>query len=319
MKRFLVCSVVMAAVLSMGLVLIHCGGGGDDKECENNQDCETLHGTGWWCDRTLWECKELTCVPDCAGKCGGDDGCESTCPNMCPADYECNTDTWICDFTGCTTTADCQQDQCCLQSVCRDKACGVFVCGPDPVCGLDCGTCGAGTHCSAGACVQDVACTSDADCLAGEECCIGTPLTCTPKACGALECGPDPTCGIECGPCVAPQTCSAGQCVTQGSGALGDPCAFGDVNITAGACNAGLECLGIPADGTSAGTCPGGASSECTTLIEEWNPDCVNGNCGASFCSVACGVGHRERLLRRMRGRDGMPGQRRHRILPGRH
>jgi len=105
--------------------------------------------------------------------------------------------------------------------------------------------------------------------------------------CENLECGPDPVCGKECGSCVAGQNCQGGQCVTSSYGALGDPCVFGDVNIAAGDCATGLECLGIPADG-NAGTCPGGASSECTNLLEEWNIDCVGGNCGASFCSEPC-------------------------------
>ena len=123
-------------------------------------------------------------------------------------------------------------------------------CGPDPVCGKSCGTCGAGSHCDNGVCVQDVTCVVDSDCPAG-------------------------------------QICLNGMCVVDGDGSLGDPCTFGDVNASAGDCNPGLECLGVPADG-NAGTCPGGSPSECNQLIEEWNIDCVNGNCGVSFCSQPC-------------------------------
>jgi len=72
-----------------------------------------------------------------------------------------------------------------------------------------------------------------------------------------------------------------------GAGQPGDPCPYGDVNATANDCAAGLECLGIAADG-NAGTCPGGEPRECTNLIDLWNIDCVNGNCGASFCSQEC-------------------------------
>jgi hypothetical protein len=273
----------MVAVLSLGLVLIHCGGGGDDKQCETNEDCPQ----GYWCDRTVWECKEIDCIPNCTGKCCGDDGCQGTCPNNCPTGYECNMTSCQCEATGCTTDSDCQATECCNQGVCVGMSCGLLECGPDPVCGKECGPCGAGTHCDAGTCVTDVACTTDAQCAA-TECCIAQ--VCTPMACATLECGPDPVCSKECGPCQGAEVCQGGQCVTQGSGNLGDPCTFDTVNATAGACNAGLECLGIMADG-GAGTCPGGSSTECTSLLEEWNRDCVGGNCGASFCSEPCGAG----------------------------
>jgi len=83
------------------------------------------------------------------------------------------------------------------------------------------------------------------------------------------------------------QYCLNGRCVVDGEGSPGDPCTFGEVNASAGDCDPGLECLGVPADG-NAGTCPGGLPSECIQLIEEWNIDCVNGNCGVSFCSEPC-------------------------------
>lgn len=68
---------------------------------------------------------------------------------------------------------------------------------------------------------------------------------------------------------------------------VGDPCTFGDVNADAGPCIEDLLCLGIPADG-SAGTCPGGEAVECSHLMDVWNRDCVDGNCGASFCAEEC-------------------------------
>jgi hypothetical protein len=250
------------------------------RQCETNDDCPP----GYWCDRTVWECKEIDCIPNCTGKCCGSDGCDGTCPNNCPAGYECNLATCVCEATGCVTDTDCMWNQCCRMGVCTNMNCGPLECGPDPVCGKECGPCGAGTHCDMGVCVQDVTCTSDAQCAA-DECCINT--ACTPMACGALECGPDPVCGKECGICAPPETCQSGRCVGGGSGAVGDPCYFGDVNADAGECSPGLTCLGIMADGT-AGTCPGGSAGECTDLLEEWNPDCVYGNCGASFCSEEC-------------------------------
>jgi hypothetical protein len=162
-------------------------------------------------------------------------------------------------------------------------ACGTMECGNDPVCSMSCGTCTAPETCQNGTCVGP--CTDDTDCSA-TQCCINQ--TCTEMACGGLQCGNDSVCNKSCGTCTAPATCQNGQCV--GDGNLGDPCAYGDVNPTAGDCNAGLSCLGVAADGV-AGTCPGGLDSECTGLIDEWNPDCVGTNCGASFCSEPCGAG----------------------------
>jgi hypothetical protein len=72
-----------------------------------------------------------------------------------------------------------------------------------------------------------------------------------------------------------------------GSGQPGEPCPFGEVNGTADNCAAGLVCLGFPDNGTS-GTCPGGNITECTDIPASANPDCVNGNCGASFCAEQC-------------------------------
>jgi hypothetical protein len=205
MKRFLVCSVAVVAVLSLGLVLLHCGGGGDDKQCEQNDDCPQ----NYWCDRTVWECKPIDCIPNCTNKCCGDDGCQGTCPNTCTGSTECNTQTCLCEATGCQTAADCGANQCCKAGVCENKTCGTLQCGPDPVCGLECGPCQTGWHCNNGACEQDVACTSDAQCAA-TECCKNS--TCMSMSCGALECGPDPVCGKECGPCTGGETCNNGVC-----------------------------------------------------------------------------------------------------------
>jgi len=291
MKKFLVCTVVALAVLSLGLVLIHCGGGGEEKQCETNEDCPQ----GYWCDRTVWECKVIDCIPNCTGKCCGDDGCGGTCTDNCPNGYECNATTCVCESTGCTSDSDCTATQCCLQGVCTEMSCGngTWECGYDSVCTTkSCGTCTtANTHCdlTTHTCVADVNCTSDGDCQA-DECCLGTPGVCTPMDCTGRECGNDPVCGKSCGTCNAGEDCVNGVCQTQGTGSLGSPCTFGDVNATAGNCNTGLECLGIAADGT-AGTCPGGNPTECTNLLEEWNRDCVGSNCGASFCSQECDAG----------------------------
>jgi hypothetical protein len=63
--------------------------------CEKNDDCPD----GYWCDRTVWECKKIECIPNCTGKCCGDDGCDGTCPDTCPSGYTCNQDTCQCEST----------------------------------------------------------------------------------------------------------------------------------------------------------------------------------------------------------------------------
>jgi hypothetical protein len=46
-----------------------------ERECQTNQDCRDLYGPDYWCDRTVWKCKEYVCTPNCTGRCCGDDGC----------------------------------------------------------------------------------------------------------------------------------------------------------------------------------------------------------------------------------------------------
>ena len=89
--------------------------------------------------------------------------------------------------------------------------------------------------------------------------------------------------------CVPPESCNlaAHQCVDFQPGQLGDPCTYDTVNATAGDCDEGLVCLGEAADGYF-GTCPNGYSWECEWIYESFNPDCVDGNCGYSFCSGEC-------------------------------
>lgn len=71
------------------------------KECEVNEDCRVKYGEDYWCDRTVWQCKEIDCIPDCIGKCCGSDGCNGTCPGNCPNGYTCNQNTCMCDHNAC--------------------------------------------------------------------------------------------------------------------------------------------------------------------------------------------------------------------------
>ena len=291
MRKYLYLPFIAVTVLCMGLLLHNCGDNGNPVECEANEDCPE----GYWCNRTTGKCE---CIKQCTGKCCGDDGCGGTCTDNCQLGFVCDPGTCMCVSTGCTQDSECGIDQCCLTGACTDMYCGgdTWQCGLDTVCvQKSCGSCGANTHCDNHMCVADQACDDDGDCQA-DECCVGTPGVCQPENCTGLDCGPDPVCGHSCGTCTPPATCVNGHCQGTGTGALGDPCAYPwdpqgvqpPVNESEGDCNAGLECLGIAADGTSGGTCPGGLDSECTSLLEEWNRDCVNGNCGASFCSQAC-------------------------------
>ena len=74
-----------------------------------------------------------------------------------------------------------------------DKDCGTRECGPDPVCNLSCGDCGADETCNDGVCEA--------------------PTCPDAKDCTGLECGPDPVCQESCGDCDAGEICDAGTCV----------------------------------------------------------------------------------------------------------
>ncbi len=193
-----------------------------------------------------------TCQPNTTcnhlENCAGKCCGDDGCPSPQPCADNCAASGKQCDTDSCTCV-DCQPD-------CVDRDCG------DDGCGGSCGTCTAPEVCN----------TTTGKC---EPC---TP-DCVNKVCG------DDGCGGSCGTCPAGQHCEGGTCVADTLGNPGDPCTFGDVNVDAGACNTGGTCLGIAADGQS-GTCT--VAGDCTSLGDELNPDCVNGNCGASFCAEEC-------------------------------
>ena len=101
------------------------------------------------------------------------------------------------------------------------KDCTGRVCGPDPLCGLSCGTCPVGEVCNAqGACI---------------------PGDCTPN-CNDLECGPDPACDLSCGRCPPGEVCNiTGRCVPEGTFCEKD-------------CG-GIECGRDPVCGSLCGVC----------------------------------------------------------------
>ena len=128
-------------------------------------------------------------------------------------------------------------------------ACGELECGPDPVCGVECGPCPEGWGCEEGGCVclEDEACPFGQVCAAGE-CQCSAELACTHTACG-----PSPICDVDCGACDDGLACYDGQCL----------CGPGD--CASGACG--------PVPG-----CPGGA---CGCPLGTWCHDgeCVGGTC----------------------------------------
>jgi len=114
--------------------------------------------------------------------------------------------------------------------------------------------------------------------------------------CGDLECGVDPVCGTDvCGTCPEGTVCDyVGRCVSTEL-QPGEPCAFGEVNLGAGECLAGLTCLGMA---------PNPEVSSCSDAVDccvlgpwNFNLDCVGGSCGYSFCSVPCTDGGCEGLF----------------------
>lgn len=134
--------------------------------------------------------------------------------------------------------------------------CSGLECGPDPVCGVPCGTCGTGYSCQDGECIKGV---------------------CVPD-CTGLECGPDPVCGQSCGTCDTGYFCQDGECIE-------DACVPDCTR---------LECGPDPICGQSCGTCDNGYScqdGECNC-----EPDCTGRDCGVDpFCGTldcgACGAG----------------------------
>ena len=98
---------------------------------------------------------------------------------------------------------------------------------------------------------------------------------CVP-ACGAVQCGPDPTCGQPCGSCSTGEVCNAARvcqptCVP-----------------ACGSRTCGLD----PICGTSCGNCAGSAT--CSTqgqCVVVCKPDCAGRICGVDpVCGTTCGV-----------------------------
>lgn len=81
---------------------------------------------------------QLGCEPACAGRVCGPDGCGSVC-GQCDPSATCGADGGChCEFTACGQ-ACCEAGQVCEAGACCTPDCSGVSCGPDPVCGTDCG------------------------------------------------------------------------------------------------------------------------------------------------------------------------------------
>jgi hypothetical protein len=207
-------------------------------------------------------------------------------------------------------------NQCVPHSSCRNGECncvgGYANCYGDCVnlkseqdhCGVCGNACGLRESCINGICEPFCGCDEPLTCCAVDNTEICVDTNSDEAHCGAcgLECGIGRTCcdgscvntiseDAHCGACGnrcnSNQFCDNGYCVNLQFRQPGDPCAYDTVNEAAGDCSEGLVCLGTLADG-SFGTCPNGNNLECEWIYESYNPDCVNGNCGYSFCSEVC-------------------------------
>ncbi len=169
------------------------------------------------------------CAPACDGRACGDDACGGRCGECLPGTF--------CDGVRCRE----------VPSQCPGAAdCGGRACGPDPICGTECGACPAGHRCEDGQC----RCVAD---------------------CRGLACGSDPVCGTDCGGCPDGQRCDGGRCRCVPA-CDGRACGDDGCGGSCGACAPGFAC---GADGRCA--CAGtacGAQACCGA-----GDQCVDGRC----------------------------------------
>lgn len=184
-----------------------CVGG----ECKCQPDCAGLEcGTDPVCGESCgicndgWTCQAGGCIcqPDCSGlDCGPDPVCSEPC-GIC-------NDGWACEWGQCVEQETCGNGECdagedsasCPQDCMCIPDCTGLDCGPDPACGISCGTCGDGQTCQAGECVGET-CVPD----------------CTGVVCGDGGCSDQPYACGSCGgdqPCIefSPSTVDFGQVV----------------------------------------------------------------------------------------------------------
>lgn len=267
----------LLSLACLSFLLLNCNGEGE-KECESIEDCRVAYGDNYVCDPSDWKCK---CFPDCTDKCCGDDGCGGNCPDNCVDDLWCDNDTCRCYKECCQYDENCLMGECCRDCECVRMACGDLECGPDPVCGKECGPCSEGYNCINGYCIEDpcVFCKLGYTCQYG----ICKPAVSLPGNCIETDdCPPGYYCENHvCYEC--PYDSQREDCEWRGEyGIIGYPCPTeSGVNIQGKECDPCLTCSG----GYELGDCVD--ASDCL-LPEGYNPECLLGKCGYSFCSRSC-------------------------------
>ena len=164
-------------------------------------------------------------MDSCEGNCGVYEGAAlCNCDADCFGFDDCCDD--ICDFCAADYPEDC--------GVVCEPDCAGLACGPDPVCGTECGPCDAGFTCDAGECVED-----------GPDC----------DAICAGHCGEFAAC--DCGGCDAGYACvdTACELIVVGDDVItGDDTTVGPGEDTAG-----------PAEDTTGGGGSTGGGGGCAT------------------------------------------------------
>ncbi len=279
MKKLLGTLTGLVAIISLGLVVTNCGGGGDSKECTTTADC-AAKGANFYCDPTDGTCK---CAPSCTGKCCGDDGCGGTCENNCSAGQTCNPNSCGCEAGTTCDDGDVQCDgnviQTCVNNAWEN-----------------------GTDCAATnqVCVNGQ-CEASGNCTQGDTRCNGD----TVQTCDANNTWNDTT------DCTANgQVCSNGQCEASGCEAGATRCNGNTVqNCVAGTWEDGTDCTTngqVCSNGQCEATCTQGDTRCAGTTIQTCNAsgnwddgvncadqgkNCTNGACVDIVTQELCPAG----------------------------
>ena len=245
--------------LECGLDLV-CGlSCGDCLGCSGEPDPALCNADG--------TCQQV-CCPDCEGKCCGDDGCGGTCSD------ECSLQGMVCVPSTCNCSEPGQiGDPCPYEDAHLDK----------PECNA------AEELFCVGRRHGDFICPNGTD----EEC-FGyytedyNPV-CVDGYCKASICTKE--CKRLCDCCPRgfyPDKYQDDRyiCLPGNDETFGYICAYGDVNNCYGPC--GETCMGAYPS-AFIGLCPSGYFTECRKYVPpRFNPDCIDGLCGLSFCAYDC-------------------------------
>jgi hypothetical protein len=253
----------------------HCGACfnacGDNQECIDSQcvdvcvcheDADCMPG---YC------CMSCMCFPKgCEGKCCGDDGCGGTCPDECDAlGMTCIPSTCSCSEPGQLG------DPCPYENAHLDM----------PECNV-----AEEAFCVGFKNEEDFTCPNGTD----EECdgylAEWYNLVCVDGYCKGSICTRECKRLCDCPHGFRPIEYRDDQyvCIPGIIEPSGYVCAFGDVNDCYGDCGVGYTCLGSYPS-AFIGLCPSGYFTECRKYVPpRFDPDCIDGLCGLSFCAFDC-------------------------------